>query len=82
MDYKQLQEILTQDIEQLKHLRDVLSNDGEPLTADNKQLLRNQLSGNWLSAMQRDQKFFFASGDEEDMIHGFDRLIDVIKQLQ
>lgn len=82
MDYRQLQDILTQDIDQLKELRDRLSSDGEELSVTDKQLLREQLSGNWMREMQEDQRHFFNGGHKKDMDQNFSVIFKIMDELQ
>lgn len=82
MDYRQLQDILTQDIDLLKELRERLSDDGESLSATDKQMLREQLSGNWLRDMQMEQKYAFAQGNVRDMEKGLNEIFKTMEQLQ
>lgn len=82
MNYRQLQDILTQDIDLLVELRGRLNNDGEPLSTADKQILRKQLSGNWLKDMQMEQKYAFAQGNARDMGKGIDIIFEVMEQLQ
>lgn len=82
MDYRELQDILTENIETLEGLRDRLNIDGEPLSTADKQILKEQLSGNWLREMQSEQRHFFAQGNRRDMEHGLNAIFKVMEQLQ
>lgn len=82
MNNERLQSILAEDISLLMGLRDRLDDKGEPLSPTDKQILREQLSGIWLRAMQEEQRYLFAKGNIHDVSKGFDEIHEVMKQLQ
>jgi hypothetical protein len=82
MDYHELQDILSMDIELLKELRGRLTDDSNPLSSTDKQILRNQLSGNWLMRMHDEQRYFFVQGNTQNATKGFAEILDAINQLK
>ena len=65
MDYRQLQDILTGQINALTEIRDKVSDKGESLSREDKQTIRNTLADRWLSDMQDEQRHFFREGHYE-----------------
>lgn len=81
MDYRQLQDILTTDIELLENLRDKLSDSGDSLSIADKQLLRHQLSCNWLKKMQEEQQYFFSAGHATDFGQSNYQVLVILRDL-
>ena len=80
MDYREVQDILTNDIEELKRLRDTLSNEGKPLAPRDKRLIIHQLSGSWLHDIQREQRAMFREMSIEDIQANFRYITTTMEQ--
>lgn len=81
MDHRQLEDILTSEIDRLYMLRDgISSSDGRPLNSMEKEDIRNVLGGRWLKDMNTEAAYLFREGNTEDFNHNRTYVTAVLKQ--
>ena len=67
IDTRQLQDILSNEIDSLSKLRDRLSPNGEELSAEEKSTLRSVLSRGWFGEIAEEASHFFNKGSIKDL---------------
>lgn len=69
MNTRELQDELSLEIDMLGQLRDKLSDDGEPMSGEDKKAVRHVLAGRWLERMQQEMRYFFREGHSDNLRH-------------
>lgn len=80
MDVRQVKEIVRRRIENLNELYERLDSKGEPLTLEQKSLLRQTLLG-WVEDMQTEQFFFLWKGSTSDYKASVKQIVDTFEGL-
>ena len=81
MQIEQIQHLLTDEIDHLSYLRDQLTQDGEPLSINDKLAIRRVLAGTWLTQIHQEARLFFTDGSEKDFCQSFETTLNALQQL-
>jgi hypothetical protein len=77
----EIKHILEHHINTLTRLHDRLADNGEPLDASDKQLLRSTVASSWLRGLQQEQRYMFDNGDVGYLEQNFNNIMDMLNSL-